>query len=198
MIELGDDNKMAIYIALLRGINVGSKNRIKMVDLKHLFESMGFSRVETYINSGNVIFESSEKEDTLQKKIEYELEKMFCLSIAVILRTAAELKQIIFDCPFSEEEVKKAESANEEGESLYVSLLTQYPLYEKIKYLNTIKSGKDEYRIKNRDIYLLFCHSIRNSKLANNLHKLEIPATVRNWKTMNKLYSLVKNRTENG
>lgn len=188
---------MTIYIALLRGINVGGKNKIKMADLKRMLESIGLSRVETYIQSGNVLFESNEKEDTLRKKIEYEIETIFGFSVVVVLRTAAELERIIQDCPFSEDEVTEAESSNSEGESLYVSLLTQAPLQEKIEHLNTFRSEGDEYRIKNRDIYLLFRHSIRNSKLANNLQKLDIPATVRNWKTINKLHAIAKARTDN-
>ncbi|ATW23569.1 DUF1697 domain-containing protein [Candidatus Formimonas warabiya] len=187
---------MTIYIALLRGINVGGKNKVKMPDLKRIFEAMGFSRVETYIQSGNVLFESNEKEDTLGKKIEDEIKKNFGFSVAVVLRTAAELEWMIRACPFSEEEIREAESSNSEGESLYVSLLTQAPTQEKIEYLDTFKSESDEYRIINRDMYLLFRHSIRNSKLANHLQKLDVPATVRNWKTINKLYTFVKDRAD--
>ncbi|NPV91053.1 MAG: DUF1697 domain-containing protein [Firmicutes bacterium] len=187
---------MTIYIALLRGINVGGKNKIKMTDLKRMFEAIGLSRVETYIQSGNVLFESSEKEDILRKKIENEIETIFGFSVVVVLRTAAELEQIIRHCPFSEEEVTEAELSNSEGESLYVSLLTQAPSPEKTERLNAFRSEGDEYRIKNRDMYLLFRHSIRNSKLANNLQKLDVPATTRNWKKINKLYALAKARTD--
>ncbi|WCK53743.1 DUF1697 domain-containing protein [Aneurinibacillus sp. Ricciae_BoGa-3] len=88
---------MTIYIALLRGINVGGKNMIKMAELKRTFEEMGLSRVQTYIQSGNVL---------------------------------------------------------------------------------------------GRDVFLLFRHSIRNSKLADNLQKLDVPATVRSWETLNKLVAL--------
>lgn len=186
---------MAVFIALLRGINVGGKNRIKMTDLKHMLESMGLIRVETYIQSGNVIFESNENEDALREKIECEIERNFGFPAVVVLRTAAELEQLIRDCPFSEEEVTQAELSNSEGESLYVSLLTRAPSQEKIEHLNTFRSEDDEYRIKNRDMYLLFRHSIRNSKLANNLQKLDAPATVRNWKTINKLQELAESRT---
>jgi len=141
----------------------------------------------------NVLFESSEKEDILRKKIEYEIET---ISVIVVLRTAAELKQIIQNCPFSKKEVAEAEALNTEGESLYVSLLTDAPLQEKIEYLNNFKSIDEDYRIRNRDIYLLFRHSIRNSKLANNLQKLDVTATVRNWKTINKLHVLAKARAD--
>lgn len=160
--------------------------------MKRVFESIGLIHVETYIQSGNVIFESNENEDTLRKKIEYEIETNFEFSTVVVLRTAAGLEQLIRDCPFSEEEV--TEASNPEGESLYVSLLAQAPSREKIESLNAFRSESDEFRIKNRDIYLLLHHSIRNSKLANNLQKLDVPATTRNWKTIGKLYTLAKAR----
>lgn len=61
---------MAIYIALLRGINVGGKNMIKMAELKQMFEGLGLSSVQTYIQSGNVLFRSQEEEESLRLKIE--------------------------------------------------------------------------------------------------------------------------------
>jgi uncharacterized protein (DUF1697 family) len=91
---------MNLYIALLRGINVGGKNRIKMADLKHMFESLGLSRVETYIQSGNVLFESNKEEDILQREIEHEFATIFGFSVVVVLRTVTELGKIIRDCPF--------------------------------------------------------------------------------------------------
>jgi uncharacterized protein (DUF1697 family) len=187
---------MTIYIALLRGINVGGKNRIKMANLKDMFESMGLSGVETYIQSGNIIFESNEREDTLGERIACEIERVFGFSVAVILRTAAQLESIIQNCPFSEKEITEAEWSNLEGESLYVSLLSQAPSQEKKEYWNSLKGEGEQCRMENRDIYLLFrSHGIGNSRLANNLQKLDVPVTVRNWKTINKLFALVKART---
>jgi uncharacterized protein (DUF1697 family) len=180
---------MTIYIALLRGINVGGKNRIKMAELKRTFESMGLSRVQTYIQSGNVLFKSNEEEEPLRKRIEHGIEADFGFSVTVVLRTADELKRIAANCPFSEEEVSGAE-ASSEGESLYVSLLLEEPSQERIERLGDFRSEGDEYRIEGREVYLLFRHSIRNSKLANNLQKLDVPSTVRNWKTINKLVTL--------
>jgi len=182
---------MTIYIALLRGINVGGKNIIKMTELKRVFETIGFREVQTYIQSGNVLFKSNEVEELLLKKIEHEIETNFGFSVSVVLRTAAELDWIILNCPFTEEEVLQAESASE-SESLYVSLLMHAPLQEKLERLNVYRSEKDDYRILGREVFLLFHNSIRNSKLANNLNKLDVPATVRNWKTINKLAALAK------
>lgn len=184
---------MTIYIALLRGINVGGKNIIKMAELKRIFEAIGLSEVQTYIQSGNVLFKSNDEEEFVRKNIENEIEVNFGLTITVVLRTAAELEQIILNCPFSEEEVLEAESASK-VESLYVSLLIHAPSQEKIQILNTYKTDSDEYQILNRDIYLLLNHSIRDSKLANNLKKLDVTATVRNWKTINKLSMLAKSK----
>jgi len=182
---------MAIYIALLRGINVGGKNIIKMADLKLAFEAMGLTQVRTYIQSGNVLFQSNEEEEPLRKLIEHELELTFDFKITVILRTSAELERIIVHCPFSEKEVSEA-NLSSKGESLYVSLLLHAPLQKGIDRFGTYQSESDEFKIEGREVYLLFHDSIRNSKLANNLQKLDVPATVRNWKTINKLAMLAK------
>lgn len=77
---------MTVYIALLRGINVGGKNIIKMNDLKKVFESIGLNEVQTYIQSGNVLFKSSEENELLLKKIEHEIEKVFGFSVTVIIK----------------------------------------------------------------------------------------------------------------
>jgi uncharacterized protein (DUF1697 family) len=182
---------MTIYIALLRGINVGGKNIIKMAELKRVFEAIGLYEVKTYIQSGNVLFKSDEGEEALRKKIEHEIEVIFGFSVAVILRTVEELEQIIDNCPFSEEEISVAESLSE-SESLYVSLLAHAPSPEKIEYFKCYRSESEDFKVLGRDIFLLFHNSIRNSKLANNLQKLGVPATVRNWKTINKLAALAK------
>jgi uncharacterized protein (DUF1697 family) len=182
---------MTIYIALLRGINVGGKNIIKMSELKLVLEAMGLSEVKTYIQSGNVLFKSNEEEEMLRKKIQLEIEKAFKLSVPVIIRTAGELEEVISSCPFSEEMVLKAE-ASSVGESLYVAFLAEEPLLENVQRLGVYKSDSEECLIEGRDIFLLFNDSVRNSKLASNLQKLEVPATVRNWKTINKLAVLAR------
>jgi len=186
---------MTVYIALLRGINVGGKNIIKMADLKQVFESIGLCEVKTYIQSGNVIFKSDETEDILCNKIENEIEAVFGISTKVILRNSTELEKIILNCPFSKEEIVEAETLSK-VESLYVALLKHNPLKEKIEYIDVYRNESDRYQVIGREVYLLFHHSIRNSKLANNLHKLNVPTTMRNWKTLSKLSVLAKNMDE--
>jgi uncharacterized protein (DUF1697 family) len=187
---------MTVYVALLRGVNVGAKNRLKMADLQHTLEAIGLGKVETYIQSGNLIFQSNQTEEALREKIELEIKLGFGLTISVVLRSADELEQLIRNCPFTEDEIKQAEKANTEGESLYVAMLPKAPLKEKIEPLNKYVTSEDKFQIKNRDLYLLLSHSSRNSKLAGNLQKLNEPVTVRNWNTIQKLDEIAKARNK--
>lgn len=185
---------MTIYIALLRGINVGGKNKIKMAELRQVLEEAGLMRVETYIQSGNVIFESEDGEDELKKKLEDQIRERFGFSISVILRTSDQLGQLIRSCPYTEKEREAAKAQNSEGESFYVCLFHQAPLKEETKRLDPFVNEKDDYRMQGREIYLLLCHSIRNSKLSDKMSLLGGPVTVRNWKTMEKLHAMVTAR----
>ena len=91
---------MARYIALLRGINVGGNNKVPMAELRHCFEELGFSSVSTYINSGNVMFETTETEPaTLKRQIETELAKTFGFQIATTVISATELQKYLANAP---------------------------------------------------------------------------------------------------
>ncbi|ASK62369.1 cytoplasmic protein [Virgibacillus phasianinus] len=181
------------YIALLRGINVGGKNRVKMAELRHALELMGLNRVQTYIHSGNILFESDEEKEPLQIQIENKIEEEFGFSVSVILRTDEELERIIRNCPFPEKALSEAK-ASAVGESLHVALLPKLPSQEEIERLSSYKSEQETYQVEGRDIYLLFYNSIRNSRLVNRLQKLGVPVTIRNWKTLNKLAAMIKTR----
>jgi len=87
------------YIALLRGINVGGNRKVEMKKLKSLFESLGFENISTYINSGNVIFESSKKQNLIQKEIEAGIEKEFGFAVAILLKTEKEMQNIATAIP---------------------------------------------------------------------------------------------------
>ncbi len=182
---------MTIYIALLRGINVGGKNKIKMADLKTELEKIGLAKVHTYIQSGNVLFASDRDEPALRRDIEQMIEAVFGLSLIVVLRTASEITTIVESCPFPEVVLAEAE-ATCVGESLHVAMLPEPPAQSGVDKLDAVERGGDLYSIAGRDVYLLFRHSIRDSKLATGLPKLGVQATVRNWKTMNKLAELAE------
>lgn len=182
---------MTIYIAFIRGINVGGHHKIKMAELRESLEKIGLSDVKTYIQSGNVVFKSIEEKKILCEQIEQSIKKDYGFSCTVVLRTADELEKIINYCPFPEDWIIAAEAAST-AESQYVALCTDMLLEEDIKRLDTYKNDREKYHISGQDIYLLFYDSIRNSKLGNSLSKLSVPATVRNWKTLNKLVGMAK------
>ncbi|EFM11670.1 protein of unknown function DUF1697 [Paenibacillus curdlanolyticus YK9] len=186
---------MTVYIALLRGINVGGKNKIKMADLREALEGLGLSKVQTYIQSGNILFESNEDEATLRVRIEQEVEKSFQITLSVIIRTSEQLNAIAANCPFTEEQLATA-AATCEGESLYVTMLQEKPDSDKLDKLQQYQTADEQYRLADRDVYLLFGRSIRNAKLAVQVEKLGVPTTTRNWNTINKLVQLAKERVE--
>ncbi|MFS0782699.1 DUF1697 domain-containing protein [Bacillus sp. 1P06AnD] len=182
---------MSVYIAFLRGINVGGKNKIKMAELRILLEGMGLKTVQTYIQSGNVLFEADEDPQQVERGIARQIEGRFGFRIDVVVRNALELERIIHTCPFSEQAIEEADKTCE-GEPLHVAFLKEDPLQEGIDMLATLASCEEEYVIDGREVYLLFPRSIRYSKLAGQLNKLGVPATARNWKTINKLAAMAK------
>jgi uncharacterized protein (DUF1697 family) len=182
---------MTTYIALLRGINVGGKNKIKMAELKRTLEAIGLGRVQTYIQSGNVLFESGEAEAPLRQRIEAQIAADFGIQAVVVLRTAAELERIAANCPFSAEDIAEAEAASD-TESLYVALLLEAPAPERVERLSAYSTPDDRFQLAGRDVYMLFSFSVRDSKLAAQLPKLGVPATVRNWNTIRKLVELAQ------
>jgi uncharacterized protein (DUF1697 family) len=177
-----EDYPMVIYIALLRGINVGGQKLIKMAELKRMFEEMGFGRVQTFIQSGNVLFESAESAEALRPQIEQQIAEVFGYQVTVVIRTAAELEQIIERCPFEADPSSKIEK-------VYVALLAEMPTQEGIDKLLTCSSDTDDYRFTNQEVYILCRQSIRKSLFSNNFleKKLGVPATTRNWQTTSKL-----------
>ncbi|MDD9272152.1 DUF1697 domain-containing protein [Paenibacillus sp. GCM10023248] len=180
---------MKIYIAFIRGINVGGKNIIKMADLRKALEQTGLQRVQTYIQSGNVLFASAEDEDQLRKKIEDTINAAFHIPAAVMLRTADELRTSFANCPFSESEIAEAESLSD-AESLYIAFMPDEPSSASLAKLEAYRTDNDQFRVQGRELVLLYRHSVLKSKLANNLTKLDVPVTVRNWRTLTKLVAL--------
>lgn len=135
---------MTIFVALLRGINVGGHKRIKMADLKTMLESLGLNRVQTYIQSGNAVFESKEDEGSLSQRIEQEIQAVFGFDVPVILRTSQELATLIRNCPF------------DSLPGLSVAFLAAKPAQEAIDRLLACDIGNDEIHSEDRDIYVLY------------------------------------------
>jgi uncharacterized protein (DUF1697 family) len=100
--------------------------------------------------------------------------------------------EIIQNCPFSKEEISQAEASNSEGENLYVALLPEEHIKGNVEKTEALRTVNDDIRFKGRDVYILLRHSIRSSKLAAGLQKLEGTSTVRNWKTLQNISKLMK------
>ncbi|MGM0634562.1 MAG: DUF1697 domain-containing protein [Bacteroidota bacterium] len=184
---------MKTYVALLRGINVGGKRKIKMADLKKLFESLSFSEITTYIQSGNVIFDvpTSCKTSVLTNQITKEIEKEFGFEVPVQLIEEEVFQNSFSENPFLKENVSVA--------NLHLTFLSETPRQEAVQKLKEIDCAPDEFQIVANKIFLHCENPYHKTKLNNTLieRKLELSATTRNWKTISKLVALLNQRKNN-
>lgn len=175
------------YISLLRGINVSGQKKINMPDLKALYESLKLSNVITYIQSGNVIFESDNKDKVnIQKLIESKIKSSYDFSVPVSIRTDKEIERTIKNNPF------KNFNLETKGTKVLFTFLNMKPKKENIsKLLEKVKSPK-KMVIKDDVVYLLCPKGYGKSKLSNTYieKQLNLVATTRNWKSVEKLYEL--------
>jgi uncharacterized protein (DUF1697 family) len=171
---------MTMYAALLRGINLGKRNRIAMADLRALFERLGHRSVATHVQSGNVVFEATGATAArLAASVHDEIQASVGLDVGVILRSAAELARIVRDNPFGDADRSQ----------LYVTLLAERPKPKAVAELATRTYEPDEYRVVGREVYLHCPNGYGRSKLSNELleRRLGVGATTRNWRTMTTL-----------
>ena len=174
---------MQKYIAFLKAINVGG-HIVKMDHLKNLFEQMGFENVETFIASGNVIFESkSVNIDLMKKKIETELEKSLGYKVASFIRTINELEQIAEYKPFKASELKNGNN------SLYISFLDMQPTKENQIKVKALQDDANEFHFNNIEMYWLCRKNFSDSGITGKkLEKtLGMETTVRNSTTIKKI-----------
>lgn len=170
---------MPKYIAFLRAINVGG-HAVKMDHLTKLFEGLGFSSVETFIASGNVIFETTAKNTaTLEKKIAEHLEKSLGYPVDTFLRTIQEVAEIEKRSPFT---------AKGKEDSVYVAFLHEAPNAAATSALMALKNKANDFAILEREIYWLRLNKEDPLFLKNPLEKvLKLSATMRNMTTVRKL-----------
>jgi len=178
---------MKKFIALLRGINVSGQKKIKMSELKSLFEEMGFQDVETYIQSGNVVFSSKKKScEKLEAKISSGIKSRFNFDVHIIVINPGDIEYILKNNPF----LKKKKDI----EKLYVTFLSKIPSDEYIVKLYLIDYLPEEYVIDGRYSYIFVPNGYGRAKLNNNFfeNKLKVFGTTRNWKTVIALSELAK------
>ncbi len=176
------------YIALLRGINVGGKRKVLMADLKALFSKLGFSNTISYIQSGNVVFESNKEESNteLETRIEIAIQAHFKLDVPVMVRKASEWEQIISDNPFLNDKSIGIER-------LHLTLLDGIPKQAQINDLEQIEFDSEQFEVIGQHVFLCYKDKFSSkSKMTNTLFekKLRCKSTSRNWKTVMKLLDL--------
>ena len=175
---------MQTYISLLRGINVSGSKKIKMIELKALYEKLKFVDVQTYIQSGNVIFKSKKSESAIIKTIYNGLQKEWGYDVTIVLKTLEDVKKVISNNPFLKEygdDIKK----------LYVTFLEKLPAKELVDQLKDFKSNNDQFIIKGTTIYVFTPDGYGTTKINNGFFekKLKVGATTRNWNSINKMYN---------
>lgn len=174
---------MPVYIALLRGINVGGV-RIKMADLRDLLDSLGFSDAQTLLQSGNVVFETDIQDQAgLARKLEAGIENVFGYDVAVMLRSADAIKAIFDTYPPAEKQ---------ETKFYHVIFLNKTPAPGAIDSLKAVYDGPESIDLRGDELYVYYSEGAGRSKLTTNLIEkhLGVRGTARNWNTVGKLVAL--------
>jgi uncharacterized protein (DUF1697 family) len=177
---------MPVYVSLLRGINIGRNKRVKMDRLQKSFQAMGFERVKTYIQSGNVVF-SGRKVSTaaLSRKIEAKILQDFGFSVSVISRTQDEMEKTIRGNPF----LKKS---GIDPEKLHVVFLSAAPEPAAFQKMQALISAPDLAHCVGQEIYFYLPNGVSQSSMWRTPWEraLGVVPTMRNWKTVNTVYQM--------
>jgi uncharacterized protein (DUF1697 family) len=178
---------MPTFAALLRAINLGERNKVPMAGLRSLFSDLGYDDVSTYLQSGNVVFRTrSGKPGRTAADIQRKIADEFGLTVAVLLRTPAELRRIAAGNPFL-----KGES---DPKKLHVLFLDKTPAAKARRDLDPDRSPPDRFALRGREIYLHLPNGSARSKLTIDYFERRLGATGtgRNWKTVIKLAELTQ------
>jgi uncharacterized protein (DUF1697 family) len=180
---------MPTYVALLRAVNVGGTGKLPMADFRKLLEGLGFRNVETYIQSGNAVFDASGSATKVSAAIAAGLEKLTGAAVDVMIRTHEELSRVIAENPFAAESAADgarvhvgflAGPAPAAAEAALSRIVTQYP------------ARRDRYHLAGNTIYLHLPDGAAETKFSGKTmdRALGIAATARNWNTVLKLHTM--------
>ena len=180
--------KRGAYVALLRGVNVGGRNRLPMLTLKRIFAQAGCANVETFIQSGNVVFEADGAiAAALPTAAPLAIERLAGFVAPVVVRSALAMRRIVEGNPFPR---------GAEADQLYVMCLANIPTAAAVAALDKMRSHPDEFEVRGADIYLRLINGMARTKLTNSWfdRALETVGTARNWRTTSRLEELVRAR----
>jgi uncharacterized protein (DUF1697 family) len=176
------------YIALLRGINVSGQKKVKMADLVQHCLAIDFQEVSTYIQSGNICFQHTNyNQQALSILLQDKIKQEYGFDVPVIVLSQEEFVQAFSQLPFNHIDIEK------EGNQVLLSFLNAMPDEEDVNHLLTYVNAPEKLVVKQKRIYLHCPNGYGKSKLSNNFieSKLKVIATTRNFKTINKLISLL-------
>ena len=173
------------YVALLRGINLGGANQMKMDDLKAVFSALGFENVKSYINSGNLAFDTKKTaENKLIDKIESAVETKFGRRVHIMIREQKDIDRILKNNPF--------DGQYESHKHMHVLFLKEPMSAEKEKLLQASALPGEQYAVRGREIYNHLPNGVAGSLLTKGFfeRKPVVPYTGRNWRTVEALSTL--------
>ncbi len=171
-----------VNIALLRGINVGGKNKLPMKDLAAMFVDAGCEDVRTYIQSGNVLFRAGPPlAQDIPSQISESILSRFGYRVPVVVRTARELQEVVEANPFAQVEF--------EANRLLILFLADLPDRARVESLDPDRSPGDEFAVVGREVFVHYPNGVARSKLTNAYFdsRLSTTSTARNWRTVNRL-----------
>ena len=174
---------MPVYVAMLRGVNVGG-NPLKMAWLREACAELGFGEVQTYLQSGNVVLSSKLGAEAVAKKLKAAIDRQTRLPVPVVVRTSVEMAKVVADNPFLTQ--KGIDPAK-----LHVTFLERAAAKPDTAKLDKLAGTRDEYRLAKREVYLHCPINYGQSKLVNTaLEKILGSATTRNWNTTTTLAAM--------
>lgn len=177
---------MKTYIALLRGINIGGRNKLPMKELRKLLGKLGLEKVKTYIQSGNVVFEYGDGDlDALGTRISAEIDRSHGFSPRVFILPLEQLQKVMDANPFSEAEARPR--------FLHVLFLNTIPETPDLQTLREIRTESERFELKGDAFYLHAPDGVGRSRLASRAERLlGVPATGRNWRTLTKIMEMAR------
>jgi len=179
------ENKMQQYLALFRAINVGGRNKLPMSELKSILEDLDLKDIQTYIQSGNVIFKCSMKnKEKIKKEISSSIEKTMGFNPPIHLLEKRELGKAMDNNPFPE--------AEGFPKALHLGFLSEEPENPDLVKMDHLKKESEKFKIIDRVFYLYAPEGIGRSKLAASSERLlgVHSKTDRNWRTVEKLWAM--------
>jgi uncharacterized protein (DUF1697 family) len=176
---------MTPYISMLRGINVGGQKKITMEALRDLYAALELGNVRSYVQSGNIVFDSIEPEAvTLAGRIEAHIERSFGFAVLVFVRGVPDFQRVLAANPFLK--------ANADPGKLHVTFLYSPPSQAALSSLSRPAAGDDQFSTGEQAVYLFCPNGYGKTRFSNDFfeRKLNVPATTRNWNTVNALFQL--------